>query len=255
MDRRSRVNRIVAAAFALALLALQPATIALAETPVPSPSPQTNSDITINARALLDGHVRPGAWTAVAVHLTNDGPAIDGELRIGSGTGTTSQYGLEVLLATGANQAVTLYAQTQIFGSKINVDLAVGDQVIARQIVPIRSHDAYSPIVAVVAERPEGLLPQINAALVNPNFNTSTVITLGVQDLPPRVEAWAAIDRLVWQDVDAALLTPQQAEALRLWLGAGGQLIVVGGTTGTGTVRGFDGPTDPVTGLPEDPIL
>jgi len=251
MGRRSRVNRIVAAAFALALLALQPATLTLAETPLPSPSPQTNADITIEARALLGGHVRPGAWTAVAVHLTNDGPAIDGELRIGSGTGTTSQYGLEVHLATGANQQVTLYAQTQIFGSKINVDLAVGDQVIARQVVTIRSHDAYSPIVAVVAEQPQGLLPQINAALVNPNVATGTVITLTAADLPPRVEAWAAIDRLVWQDVDAADLTEAQAEALRLWLGAGGQLIVVGGTTGTTTLRGFDLPADDL--LPFDP--
>src|SRR5687768_10013171 len=237
MERRSRVNRIVAAAFALALRALQPATIALAERAVPSPSPPTNSGITINARALLAGHVRPGAWAAVAVHLTTDGPAIDGELRIGSGSGTTSQYGLEVHLATGANQSVTLYAQTQIFGSKINVDLAAGDQVIARQVVTIRSHDAYSPIVALVAEQPQGLLPQINAALVNPNVGAGTVITLTAADLPPRVEAWAAIDRLVWQDVDAADLTDAQAEALRLWLGAGGQLIIVGGTTGTGTLR------------------
>ena len=150
MDRRSSVTRLVAVAFALAVLALQPATLTLAATPSPSPLPQANPNITIDAHALLGGHVRPGAWTAVAVHVTNSGPAVDGELRIGSGTGTTSQYGLEVHLATGADQAVTLYAQTQIFGSKINVDLAVGEQVIARQTVPIKSHDAYSPIVAVV---------------------------------------------------------------------------------------------------------
>ncbi|MEA2677446.1 MAG: hypothetical protein QOJ81_1587, partial [Chloroflexota bacterium] len=243
MDRRStRVNRIVAAAFALGLLALQPATLVLAESPLPSASPQANTDITIEARALLGGHVRPGAWTAIAVHVTNSGPSIDGELRIGSAQGTTSQYGLEIQLPTDANKEVTLYAQTQIFGSRINVELVSGDQVIASQQVQIRSHDAYSPIVAVIAERPEGLLPQINAALVNPNFTTPTVITLTAADLPPRVEAWAAIDRLVWQDVDAALLSDAQTEALRLWLGAGGQLVIVGGTTGRGTLTGFDVP-------------
>ncbi|MEP7158984.1 MAG: hypothetical protein ABI797_06120, partial [Chloroflexota bacterium] len=42
-------------------------------------------------------------------------------------------------------------------------------------------------------------------------------------------------------------LTPAQAEALRLWLGAGGRLTILGGTTGTGTVSGFD--------LTDDPIL
>jgi hypothetical protein len=234
--------------FALALFAvLQPAALALAASP--SPAPPINPDITLEARALLGGNVRPGAWTAVAVHVTNNGPSVDGELRIGSDN--ASQYGLEVHLATGANQEVTLYAQTQIFGSRINVDLVANDQVIARQVVTIRSHDAYSPIVAVIAERPEGLLPQIQAALVNPNFSTSTVITLTAADLPPRVEAWAAIDRLVWQDVDAATLTPAQADALRLWLGAGGQLVIVGGTTGRGTLTGFDVPAADL--LPFDP--
>ncbi|MDL2335304.1 MAG: hypothetical protein QFC55_04670, partial [Chloroflexota bacterium] len=202
MDRRSsRVSRFVAVAFALALFApLTHAATGLAASP--SPSPQPNPDILINARALLGGNVRPGAWTAVAVHVENSGPSIDGEMRIDAGQSTGSRYGLEVHLPTGAKQDLTLYAQTQIFGSKVNVDLAVRDQVIARQQVPIKSHDAYNPIVAVVAEHPEGMLAQINAALVNPNVTTPSVITLGVADLPPRVEAWAAIDRLVWQDVD-----------------------------------------------------
>lgn len=240
MDRRSsRVSRFVAMAFVLALFApLTNAATALAASP--SPSPQPNPNIVMKVRALLGGNVRPGAWTAVAVHVENSGPSIDGEMRIDAGQSTGSRYGLEVHLPTGAKQDLTLYAQTQIFGSKVNVDLAVGDQVIARQQVPIKSHDAYNPIVAVVAEHPDGILAQINAALVNPNVTAPSVITLGVADLPPRVEAWAAIDRLVWQDVDAAAMSAAQAEALRLWLGAGGQLIIVGGTTGRGPLLGFD---------------
>jgi hypothetical protein len=251
MDRRStRVSLFAVLAFALALLApLASADVALAASP--SPSPQPNPDIHIEAHALLDGNVRPGAWTAIAVHVENTGPAIDGELRIGTTQGTGSQYGLEVHLASPAKQSVTLYAQTQIFGSRVNVDLVVADSVIARAQVPIKSHDAYTPIVAVIAEHPEGMLAQINAALVNPNITTSSVITIGVADLPPRVEAWAAVDRLVWQDVDSALLTPAQAEALRLWLGAGGQLIVVGGTTQTNPLKGFDLPNADL--LPFDP--
>ena len=238
------------AAIGLALLLFtQTAPVVLAAGPSPSPSP--NPDVRIEAHALLDGNVRPGAWTAVAVDVANDGPTITGELRIRGQTETGSQYGLEVQLATGARQGFTLYAQTQIFGSRVTVDLVSGAQVIATKQVPIKSHDAYSPIIAVIAERPEGLLPQINAALVNPNVATSTVITLIPADLPPRVEAWAAIDRLVWQDVDAATLTEAQAKALRLWLGAGGRLTILGGTTGTGTIAGFDLPDADL--LPFDP--
>ena len=40
-------------------------------------------------------------------------------------------------------------------------------------------------------------------------------------------------------------------EALRLWLGAGGQLVIVGGTSGTGTLLGFDQPQNDL--LPFDP--
>ena len=63
--------------------------------------------------------------------------------------------------------------------------------------------------------------------------NGPRILTLAPEDLPPRVEAWSAIDRLVWQDVDASRLTTDQVDALRIWVGAGGRLVVVGGSTGT----------------------
>ncbi len=190
---------------------------------------------------MLGGNVRPGAWTAVEVQLSNDGPPVNAEVRIRAPQQeSASRYGVEVQLANGARQQFTLYAQTGLFGSRLFVDLANGDEVLATQQVNIRSHDAFSPIVAVVAERPERLLSDVQEALVNPNVTTSSVITLTASDLPPRVEAWAAIDRLVWQDVDATQLSEAQLEALKLWVGAGGQLIILGGTTGTGAVAGFD---------------
>src|SRR3990172_8718584 len=104
MNRRStRVRLFAVATFALALLApLVTAGVATAASP--SPSVQPNPDVQLDAHALLGGNVRPGAWTAVDVHVTNDGPAIDGEMRISSTQDTGSHYGLEVHLATGAKQ-------------------------------------------------------------------------------------------------------------------------------------------------------
>ena len=231
---------LIAAAFLCLLASAAPA---LAADPSPSASPQAsppvNADLRISAAPLLKGHVRPGAWTAVNVLVENDGPALTGELRIRGTQQTQSQYGVEAVLPSPARQRFTLYAQTALFGSRVNIDLVTGEQVVATQQIRIVSHDAYSPIVAVVAEKPEGLLPAVTDAMVNPNVSTATVISLALTDLPPRVEAWAAIDRLVWQDVDAANLTREQLDALRLWIGAGGRLIIVGGTTGGGTIRGF----------------
>ena len=39
----------------------------------------------MTARALLQGHVRQGAWFAIAVDLENAGPTVTGELRVGGG--------------------------------------------------------------------------------------------------------------------------------------------------------------------------
>ena len=56
---------------------------------------------------------------------------------------------------------------------------------------------------------------------------------LDPDDLPERVEAWSALDRLVWQDVDAdRLSTAASCDALRGWVAGGGRLVIVGGTTG-----------------------
>ena len=223
---------LAAGALALAL----PAAV-MAQTPGPSPSVPASSDVTLEAHALLGGHVRPGSWSAVNVVVTNSGPQIDGELRIrATEEETGSQYGVEVQLPTGARQQFTLYGQTALFGTRVFVDLVSGDDVVATRAVAIRSHDAYVPIVAVISENPERILADVNKALVNPNVPTTSVITLKAADLPPRVEAWVAIDRLVWQDVDTSALSGAQLEALRLWVGAGGQLVVLAGSAGTGVL-------------------
>lgn len=236
----SRLSRLLRASLATAFFALGLPAAVVAQSTSPSPSAPANSDVTIEAHALLGGHVRPGSWAAVNVVLTNAGPAIDGELRIrASEEETRSQYGVEVNLPTGARQQFTLYGQTALFGSRVFVDLVSGDRVAATQAVAIRSHDAYVPIVAVISESPERILADVTEALVNPNAPTTSVITLTAADLPPRVEAWVAIDRLIWQDVDTAMLGEEQLEALRLWVGAGGQLVVVGGSTGTGVLDTF----------------
>ena len=234
--RRLRQTSYLAALLAL-ILSAAAVSGALAASPAPTQDP--NAPVKIDAHALLGGNVRPGAWTAVEVHVTNDGPAIVGELRIRGPQQGQSRYGVEADLPTGAKQEFTLYAQTALFGSRLFVDLVTGEQVLATQTVTIHSHDAYSPIVAVIAEKPAGLLPDVTAAMTTPNVQPATVITLGVADLPARIEAWAAIDRLIWQDVDASLLSSAQLEALRLWVGAGGRLTLLGGSTGPGTLRAF----------------
>jgi hypothetical protein len=209
--------------------------------PLPAPAAAADVSVDIEARALLAGNVRPGSWAAVKVLISNDGPTVSGELRIRSSQQGRSRYGIEVELANGARQQFMLYAQPPAFGSRLHVDLVgSGGETLLTEEVPIKAHNAWSPTIGLVAERPEGIQPAMADLARNARQDEpASVITLTIDDLPERVEAWAAIDRLVWQDLDAAQLSSAQLQALSLWVGAGGQLVIVAGTAGIAPLQGF----------------
>jgi hypothetical protein len=194
-------------------------------------------ELRIEATALLGGNVRPGAWAAVRVDISNDGPDMTGELRIRSTQQGRSIYAVEADLPSGARKQFVLYGQTPIFASKLIIELVRGDTSVATHEVTIRSRDPSLPLVGLIAERPEAIQRDIEDALRSPNTGQAVVALLKPEDLPPRVEAWAALDRLVWQDVDTARLSADQLNALELWVAAGGQLAIVGGTTGPDSLR------------------
>ncbi|HET7677092.1 MAG TPA: hypothetical protein VFK38_04500 [Candidatus Limnocylindrales bacterium] len=195
--------------------------------------------ITLEARVLAGGHVRVGAWTAVQVTVRNDGPAVTGELRLAGGTQGRSSYGTAVDLPTDSAKVYTLYGQPAVFRQRLEVALVSGGSTLATTQAAITAHDAYQPIIAVIAERPQALVPDLKAAATSTASAGPAVVSLTPADLPARVEAWSAIDRLIWQDVDSAQLDDQQKAALRAWLGSGGRLVVLGGSTGAATLRGF----------------
>jgi hypothetical protein len=203
---------------------------------VPASASAAAGDVTLTAEVALAGNVRPGAWSAVRVHLENDGPPLRGELRITSGESGRSSYGREVELASGARQDHVLYAQPGFFGARFVVTLSSDGQAVATQTLEVTTRDPYSPTVFLIAERPEGILADVREAAGTGAQAEPVVLPLRAQDLPPRVEAWAAIDRLVWQDVDTSLLSAEQLSSLTTWIAAGGRLVVVGGSTGTSTL-------------------
>ena len=212
-----------------------------AATPAPAAS-GSPALLRMTAVPLMGGNVRPGSWMGVRVHLENDGPAVNGELRLTGGAQQGSRYSIEVELPTGARQDHLLYTQPTWSAGRLTASLVEGEETRLEQRIPLTSIDPYTTTVFIVADRPDGLAPGVRGIAMAPGQNMARVLTVAPEDLPPRAEAWAIIDRLVWQDVDPARLSSQQLEALATWVGAGGRLIVVGGQTG---IAG-------VAGLPED---
>ena len=80
-------------------------------------------------------------------------------------------------------------------------------------------HDQSQLFVGVVAEEPGGSSASSTCSRRPPARLPSSPGS-SVADLPDRVEAWASLDRLIWQDVDSTTLTTAQVAALRGWIAA-----------------------------------
>ncbi|HEX5588672.1 MAG TPA: hypothetical protein VFX65_00090 [Candidatus Limnocylindrales bacterium] len=192
----------------------------------------------LDARILLQGHTRVGSWMAIEVEFTNDGPAIQGELRLAGGSQGRTRFSVAVDLPTDSRKVYVLHAQPPAFGRSVKIELVSGSDTIASADVAYLVHDSGQLVVGVLAERPQGIIGELDLD-PSPNGAPAAIVSLGIRDLPERVEGWATLDRLIWQDVDSNNLTDLQVAALRGWIAAGGELVIAGGTAGIGTLSGF----------------
>jgi hypothetical protein len=231
----TRLNRLAGGRIAglLATLAVLAATLLL-----PVATASAADGLTMEARALLQGHVRAGSWFAIAIDLTNPGPTVTGELRIAGGVESRTRFGTPVELATGSRKQYLLYALPPLFGGNMTVELVSGDQVVAKAPVAVALHDQSQLVVGLMAENPARLVGELDL-LSNQNGIAPVIVPLTPADLPERVQAWAPLDRLVWQDVDAGALTPGQLASLRTWIAGGGRLVIAGGTAAADSLSAF----------------
>lgn len=193
----------------------------------------------MEARVLLQGHARIGSWLAIEVRLRNEGVPVVGELRLQGGTQGGTRFSMPVDLPSPSDKVFTLHAQPPSFGQVLEVVLAVGDEIVARQKIAFAVHDATALTIGVVAAQSQGIVVSLQLPAGQNNAAAPVIIPLDTSDLPERLEAWSTLDRLIWQDVDTNTLSPAQLDALRGWLALGGRLVVVGGTGGPGVLSGF----------------
>ena len=194
--------------------------------------------LTFEARPLLDGHTRVGSWMAIDIHLKNDGPPIAGELRLTGGAQGKTRFGTVVDIPTQSDKTYRMYVQPPGFGRELEISLVSGATTVATTIAKFAIHDATQLIVGIVAERPGDIIADLDLL---PNANNLKPVTIAVEvtGLPSRVEAWSALDRLIWQDTDAARLDPEQLAAMRGWIAGGGRLVIAGGTAGASSLSAF----------------
>ncbi len=194
--------------------------------------------LTLEATVLLDGHARQGSWMAIDIRVRNEGPPVVGELRLTGGSQGKTTFGTAVDLPTQSDKTYRLYAQPPGFGRTLEISLVEGGTSVASFNADFTSHDPTQLVIGVLAERPGDIIGGLDL-LPNQNQVAPLIIPLDPADLPQRVEAWATLDRLIWQDMDTARLEPEQMAALRGWIAGGGRLIIAGGTTGPDSLTAF----------------
>ena len=187
-------------------------------------------DVTVG----FDGYCRAELWCPVVIVLANEGPDVEGTLRVDVGD---DDYDREVTLPTHSRKAYTVYLPPwDLSRDEPEVRLLDGSEVVA-------SHQIEA-VLLVAQDRLYGAVSSDPSALnylsdVTPVGARAYVAHLDLAALPPDPLGWEALDVLVLADVDTTALSDAQLEALQVWISHGGHLVVSGGGGAAATAAGL----------------
>ncbi len=205
-----------------------------------APPNQEPAQIDLQVSAGYNGLFRRGQWTPVRVNVSNTGGTLDGEVRVRTGDGASlaeTIYRTPLTLSRGARKQVFLYVSVDNFTSNIQVEVVGGDgRVVERGSAAIRLANRTDILYGVVTESPYGAVDMTG---LTPGIGQAYQVNLRLDDIPPLGEALAALDILMFHDVDTGTLAAEQADAVAQWTRAGGHLIVSGGDSWQRTTAGL----------------
>lgn len=199
---------------------------------------QTQSPVTLAVHAGYDGGYRLGEWFAVEVDAGNDGPDISAVLEWSfPGQPDEQTFQRHIDLPRGARKRVLLDVFANSFARNGQVRLLNGSAELARQDITLESFDSSVFLIGVVSSDP-ALLNSLSA-LQLPNYSSARVRHIGATALPESAAELRGLNALFLHDLDSAALSPAQREAIGLWAGQGGQLVVSGGVNAQKATAGL----------------
>jgi len=218
---------------------------------------QSETGLSVTARLGFDGYCKENNWLPVHVEVQNTGSDLSTTVQVsykngGGGNTVTSQ---DVLLPANSRKEFFLYIVPQGSVRSMQVSLIAERRVVKKIDLPISCLSRDNMVFGVFADHPSSY-DVLNE--VKPLSGFVRVAQLGISDLPANAQAWSSLDALIISNVDTGRLTPEQKQALKSWLGAGGKLLVFGGLKWQSTAAGLKDflPVDinrtlTVRGLPE----
>ncbi|MBL8160476.1 MAG: hypothetical protein JNJ61_00710 [Anaerolineae bacterium] len=197
---------------------------------------------TIAVDAGYDGNFRENQWMPIYIRASNDGPDVEGQLIVRperSNNAVNNSYSVPISLPTGSRKTVFLYITARSFATQVVVEL-IDNQgvVVTTEAANVRALQPRDQLAVVVSQSPSGT---VDLTGIHDGSYSGFQANWIVENIPDRAIALAAIDTLMFSDIDSGQLSTAQRQAITEWVAAGGHLIVTGGPNWQSTAAGLSG--------------
>lgn len=193
--------------------------------------------ISMDARAGFDRAYRPAEWFPIVVTLSNDGPDLRAVLEWDfPDLPHEMAFRRTIDLPSGARKRVTLQAFARASAQGGRLRLLDGDATLAEQILPLEPIPPNDFLLGVVSSDPT-LLGGLSSLSIGPR--RTNIRRFDLSAVPDQAAALRSLNALALHNVDTRALTSAQRDALALWVGLGGQLVVSGGLGAQQTAAGL----------------
>lgn len=203
-------------------------------TPAPTETPITyDPNIHLTVQYDYDGNVRPGFTVPAFIEITNNGAAIDGELRLSltpEETVGAIVYKQSVHIDEHTSTSFTIPFQA-LSTRNIQVHLYRNNETAAVAAADIKSTGVpltFSPFVGILTDNPQDMAYwlALKALMdVDGYMNNVTPILLDDQMFPDQQHMLARFSLIVLNHYDLNLLNQMQRDALTGWVESGGVLL------------------------------
>lgn len=193
-----------------------------------APAGEKKPVVTVKATGAFGNHAKQGAWLPLQVEVTNNGPDLQGKLRLvySNKEEFLADYTSKAVVPRGATKRFDMYVPVNQFLGGLRVEVVTDQGTVAKGKVDINFHSFDQPVIGVL-ERPDSDFGALTGVRL-PNGNSPVLITLKHENFPDKAELLAFFDALVIADVNLQL-NDGQAGALVRWVNQGGNLILAGG--------------------------
>ncbi|MDQ6672097.1 MAG: hypothetical protein M3069_15370 [Chloroflexota bacterium] len=201
----------------------------------------TAPSVRMDVRAGFDGSGRVGGWVPLDVQLVNEGSELKARVEVvvdqPGGRSTYSYvpttFSLPVVLPRMSHHAFSMEVNLpNASNNRLTARLvaAAGGSVITEQDISMTRVPLGDYFCGVLARNPSAY--DFLAALdLPPPIRRARTAPLEPATVPERAQLLGSFDCLIIDNAMTAQLRPEQLQAIQVWVGTGGLLIEVGGST------------------------